>query len=277
MGSAFILHIMEKLKTGQFFGMTTDTIHFRGVTTTDTEYTHDHVDWHFHENAYFTFVLQGKMREINKTESYECPAGTLLFHNWQEPHCNSKPPGFTRGFQIELEPEWFESFETAFAPFRGSVNLKQPALKTVIYNIFKETKMTGAGAYLEVDTLLIELFSLMSGIKYPAENKRPGWTIRLTEILHDDSNDWRLSDLAKALDIHPVHLSRGFPKYFHCSLGEYIRKIRIQHALSLLTDCNLSLTEIAYRCHFADQSHFIRVFKSQHHITPLHYRKLLLG
>lgn len=268
---------MRSLTTGQFFGMTTDTIHFNGVTVTDTEYTHAHVDWHFHENAYFTFILQGKMLEINKQASHECPAGTLLFHNWQEPHCNSKPAGFTRGFHIELKREWFESFGTGLNLVKGSIRLQQPQLKTVVYNIFKEIKVSGAGARLAVDTLLIELFSQMSGYKEAGGKKKPTWVCRLNEILQTDPGDWQLSALAAMLEIHPVYLSRAFPKYFHCSMGDYIKKIRIQRALVLLNDDNLSLTDIAYRCHFADQSHFIRTFKAQHQITPLHYRKLLLG
>jgi len=38
---------MNNLKTGQFYGSTNETIRLKGVTLTDTEYTHEKVDWHF--------------------------------------------------------------------------------------------------------------------------------------------------------------------------------------------------------------------------------------
>jgi transcriptional regulator GlxA family with amidase domain len=86
-----------------------------------------------------------------------------------------------------------------------------------------------------------------------------------------------LRNLSNELNIHPVHLSRGFPKYFRCTFGEYVRKIRVEKSLSLLPNKNLSLTEIAFNCGFADQSHFLRCFKQINGITPSDYRKLLVG
>ncbi len=91
---------METLKTGSFYGQTNQTLHLDFATITDTEYTHDKVDWHYHENAYFTFILDGKVIEGNKKEVYNCTAGSLLFHNWQDPNYNIKPKGYTRGFHI---------------------------------------------------------------------------------------------------------------------------------------------------------------------------------
>ena len=98
---------------------------------------------------------------------------------------------------------------------------------------------------------------------------------RLKEILLGTTTDWTLAELAVALNIHPVHLSREFPKHFYTSLGNYVRLIKIQRAMTLLPDPGVSLTEIAFETGFADQSHFIRSFKTYHGMTPLAYRKLL--
>ncbi len=82
---------MKKLHKGEFYGQTNATVHLEGLTLTDTVYTHDKVDWHYHQNAYFTFILQGNVMEGNKKEIFSCSAGDLLFHNWQDPHYNIKP------------------------------------------------------------------------------------------------------------------------------------------------------------------------------------------
>lgn len=52
---------MEHLQKGTFFGQTNETILLDGITLTDTVYTHSKVDWHYHENAYFTFILEGNV------------------------------------------------------------------------------------------------------------------------------------------------------------------------------------------------------------------------
>ena len=89
---------MKQSQKGEFYGQTNKTINLEGITLTDTVYTHDKVDWHYHENAYFTFILQGNVIEGNKKEIYNCSAGDLLFHNWQEPHYNIKPEGIYKRF-----------------------------------------------------------------------------------------------------------------------------------------------------------------------------------
>lgn len=267
---------MIYLPNGQFYGQTNEIIHLGGLTLTDTEYTHDKVDWHYHENAYFTFILDGKVLEGNKKEVYQCTAGSLLFHNWEDAHYNIKPAGFTRGFHIELEHNWFSKFEIDPNVMQGSISLSDPAVKILMYNLFKETKLDERTRSLAVDSLLVEIFNRMGAIKPDGSKKTPVWVSKIRGILQDlPSEDWTLYGLSQTLGIHPVHLSRDFTKYFHCNLSEYIRSIKIQRSLSLLPDLKHSLTDIAFECGFADQSHFIRSFKALNSINPARYRKLL--
>jgi AraC-like DNA-binding protein len=268
---------MESLKTGEFFGQTNDTSFLDGVTLTDTEYTHEKVDWHYHENAYFTLILEGRITESNKKETYHCPAGTLLFHNWQEAHYNTKPKGFTRGFHVEIEPKWLNALEVDLSVLRGSSNVCNPLIKIQIYNILKEFKVNDETSKISIQSLLIELLCSMSRNEVKQQNKMPQWVDTLKQILHDTlADNWTLNSLAHALNIHPVHLSRDFSKYFATNLGDYIRTIKIQKALSLLTNKNLSLTDIAYDCGFADQSHFTRCFKAVNQLNPSYFRNILL-
>ncbi|NBA84170.1 helix-turn-helix domain-containing protein [Emticicia sp. CRIBPO] len=268
---------MENLKTGQFFGQTNEIIHLDGLTLTDTEYTHSKVDWHYHENAYFTFILEGSVIEGNRKETYHCDAGSLLFHNWQDAHYNIKPDGFTRGFHIELDQNWYRSFDFNADAVQGSVKLVHPQVKILMYNIFRETKLNDTSKQLAINTLLIDIFSRIVNTPSASHRNPPGWVNKLKETLHDSpTEEWSLHALALYLDIHPVHLSRDFTKYFNCNLGEYLRNIKIQRSLAMLSDKELSLTDIALECGFSDQSHFIRCFKASNHINPSHYRKLLL-
>ncbi|HTY57306.1 MAG TPA: AraC family transcriptional regulator, partial [Bacteroidota bacterium] len=105
----------------------------------------------------------------------------------------------------------------------------------------------------------------------------PPWVHRLKEILHDTSGEpLTLQALSTLLGIHPVHISRAFPEYFSCSFGEYLRRLRVERSLRLLSDTSLSLSAIAAECGFADQSHFTRCFKEMNGILPSEYRKHIL-
>ncbi len=267
---------MVHLQTGQFYGLTNETIHLDGITLTDTEYTHDRVDWHFHENAYFTFILEGKLIEGNKKEVYTCSSGSLLFHNCQEAHYNIKPEGFSRGFNIEVDRKWIDSFEIKTDLISGSLIFDHPRMKWLMYNIFKETKFTAETGQPGIDALLLELLTTMSDVKVPTFKKRPQCVGKIKEMLNDETRELTLSEIAMILNIHPVHLSRSFSKYFKCNLGDYLRTIKLQRAISLLPQRDLSLTHIAMSCNFVDQSHFIRSFKAQYQLTPSEFRKLLL-
>jgi AraC-like DNA-binding protein len=267
---------MRCLQTGQFYGITNQTVNLTGLTMTDTEYTGPSVDWHYHENAYFTFLLQGQVLEGNKKEVYHCTAGDLLFHHWQDAHYNRKPDVFTRGFHVEIHPHWFQQYELT-GLVEGSIRFKHPQASLLMYRIVKETKQQPTSANATIDQLLIQLLSITKDNKEKLTGSKPRWVTRLETLLHDhpDSHLWTLTELAREADIHPVHLSRSFQHYFHHSFSDYMQLIKLQKALSLLPHRQQSLTSIAAACGFADQSHFIRHFKTSQKTTPLQYRKLL--
>ena len=258
---------MNKLKTGEFYGTHYQKFAFKNIIITDTEYTHSKVDWHHHENPYFTYLLQGKLFESNKKESYYLEPGSLLFHNWQDAHYNIKPPGFTRGFHIELNEKWFSSYDIHPTDFEGSVNLKNPLIKNLMNKVFVESKINDSFSEISIEIFLIEIFSTIK--KFEKQNsKNPIWIKKLKELLSEDQIDYSLKNLSSILEIHPVHLSREFNRYFGTSLGNYIRLLKLNKAFSLIVSNKLSMTEICYQCGFYDQSHFISNFKRVYNATP---------
>jgi AraC family transcriptional regulator len=266
---------MKELLTGQFYGDTTRTILLDGVTLTDTVYTNDRVDWHYHKNAYFTFILQGKLIEGNRKETYNCSAGSLLFHNWQEPHFNVKPAGFTRGFHIEIDQNFIDSYSINLNKAQGSFRIADPRIILLLYKIFKETKINDSTSPIAVQTLILDTLANLQPEQDLFSKNKPLWVHRIIEVLHESfSQNLSLDELSGTLGIHPVHLSRDFSKHFYCSLGEYVRRLKVHKSLALLADKKYSLTCIAFECGFSDQSHFIRCFKEATGINPSAYRKL---
>ncbi|RSK50185.1 helix-turn-helix transcriptional regulator [Hymenobacter rigui] len=267
---------MHQLSTGQFYGQTNGLLQVGGLTLTDTEYTYEHVDWHYHENAYFTFILAGRVLEGDRKQLQPYAAGSLLFHHWQEAHYNRKPPGYTRGFHIEVPPAWFESVGLASCAVQGSLHVQEPAVKHSIYQIFRETRLHDSTSALAIESLLTTGLQHLARTVEHASRVAPPWVGRIRELLHDAPlTPWTLTELAAEAGIHPAHLSRGFPRYFSCTLGQYVRRLRVQRALALFSDPQQSLLDIALACGFYDQSHFIRCFRAVMHERPARYRQLL--
>jgi AraC-like DNA-binding protein len=258
---------MNKLKKGEFYGTHYQKSAFENIIITDTEYTHDKVDWHYHENPYFTYLLEGKLFESNKKESYYLEQGELLFHNWQDAHYNIKPPEYTRGFHIELNEDWFSKYDIPVTDFEGSINLKNPLIKNLMNKIFIESKIKDSYSNLSIETSLLTIFDALKEKKNKLY-KRPIWVDKLQALLIEEDIDYSLKELSTMLEIHPVHLSREFSRYFGTTLGNYIRFQKLNKAFYLLASNRFSMTEICYKCGFYDQSHFISNFKSVYKTTP---------
>jgi AraC family transcriptional regulator len=108
-----------------------------------------------------------------------------------------------------------------------------------------------------------------------SQSPYPRWIEIVTELVHDKWNEsLTLKDLSEAAGVHPITISKHFPKYFSCTFGEYMRRLKIEKSLYFLKVSSLSLTEIAADCGFSDQSHFIRTFKQLTGFLPNNYKKI---
>lgn len=267
---------MNRLGLGEFKGKTFQTVTFEGITASETEYDYKFIDWHYHENPYFSLTTFGACLDSNKHETFECLTDSLLFHNCQVPHYNRKTDSITRGFQVEISQDWCKKFEVDLEELPKSVIVNNPNVKLNFYNIYKESKLSDNTSNLTIDSLLLSIFQTMQGTESILFSTPPRWVKKIDEILHDNFDQAiTLQELSSELNVHSVHLSRDFPRYFRCNFSEYLRKIRIEKSLNLLRNKQLSLTEISLMCGFADQSHFIRSFKSFHGITPKKFRQII--
>jgi AraC family transcriptional regulator len=73
--------------------------------------------------------------------------------------------------------------------------------------------------------------------------------------------------------VHPVTLARGFRRAYGCSVGAYLRRLRVARAAQRLAETDDALAEIALEAGFADQSHFSNLFRRETGVSPSAFRR----
>ena len=91
----------------------------------------------------------------------------------------------------------------------------------------------------------------------------------------DPTRPWRVSELAKSLDISAGHLHYLFKKIMGMSLKEYLIELRLRHALKLLSSPLPgqlpSIKAVSQACGYSSQHFFCRQFRSHFQMTPRDY------
>lgn len=132
-------------------------------------------------------------------------------------------------------------------------------------------------ARFAVEGLPLELLALKARLRNVPERRAscqpPRWLAEARDLLHDRyAERLRVTDVAGAVGVHPVHLARVFWLHYGTPVGAYLRVLRLTWAAGQLTDSDNGIAQIALQAGFFDQSHFTRVFKRQFGLTPLAYR-----
>ena len=81
-----------------------------------------------------------------------------------------------------------------------------------------------------------------------------------------------VAQMARRANLSPSRFTTVFRQHFGLSPHQYLLRLRIEHAQSLLTTTDLPLREIASACGFADEHHFSKAFKRMARISPGAYR-----
>ena len=95
-----------------------------------------------------------------------------------------------------------------------------------------------------------------------------------------DANSQReidLEDAASEAGISPFHFLRLFSGVLGVTPHQYLVRSRLRHAARLLTDDNISVTDIAYDVGFGDLSNFVRTFHRAAGVSPRKFREASRG
>ncbi|MCF2650265.1 AraC family transcriptional regulator [Niallia circulans] len=89
---------------------------------------------------------------------------------------------------------------------------------------------------------------------------------------HHYSNPIILDDIVEASGLSKYHFSRLFQSIMQTSPMNFLTKIRLNKAIELMKDQNLTIEEIALRVGYSNGNYFTKVFKSIIGMSPGKYR-----
>ncbi len=98
---------------------------------------------------------------------------------------------------------------------------------------------------------------------------------RIVELIAQQFQDSEISvaRIGQEAGVLPTRIPVILKKKFKCTFKQYLNKIRMSEAKRLLKETDRQIADIAYTVGYNNVTHFHRIFKQFHDISPNEYRK----
>lgn len=253
--------------------------------------------WHWHKEIELTILLQGEMNyQINDTV-YHLHTGEGLFCNSNILHtgssCNDSDciyisvtfhPRFLYGYENSiLQTKYINEIVDAPALAGFCLSPAVPWQKVILDELssvwvlsLHPTRSYEMQIHLMLSKIWITLWeNAVFSQPEPAVGVQKNMD-RLKKILTYLQTHYTekitLADIAAEANICQSECCRFFKKHMKESLFEYLLSYRIEKSLPLLTDGQISITEVAEAVGFSSSSYYTKVFRECMGCTPSHYQ-----
>ena len=229
---------------------------------------------HSHKCTNLVCVLRGSFTETIGRHSFECVSQNLLLKPAGESHSNYYHRTGAHCLIIEVQTEKMNYLPKILDEVK---HIQTSENFNLIYRIYRELGIADSVSKMAVEGLTLELLAeITRQTEKMPESLECHWLIEVKDFIHSNFNTQiSLSTAAETVGVHPSHLSRVFRRKYYCSVGDYIRQLRLEYAAEQLAKTDKSLAEIAINAGFYDQSHFTNAFKIYTGATPTEYRTKL--
>jgi AraC family transcriptional regulator len=232
---------------------------------------------HSHENAHVGFILNGGFTETFTRKTLECRPLSVSYIAPGLPHVDDFRHG-VHCLVFEISPLRLTQMRD-IAAFRQPVFVSGGRAAWLTLKMYRESLRSDSASSLTIEGLALEILAELSlVVPRQLEQKSPRWLNQARELLHARLVENVTHDeVAEMVGVHPVYLATVFRRHFGCTIGEYVRRLRIEFAAREIARSERSLCEIALAAGFSDQSHFSKVFRRQTGMTPGCFRATLPG
>ena len=228
------------------------------------------------------FVTEGKGKYVVGDKTFQV----------QKNECFLIRPNEETIYQADKEEPW----EYYFVAFHGTIAEQMvnavdwidgyiirpqnyQSIRSIMRSIYAVKKPELWGEYMVLGHMYMLWANL---IKESAQNKMAEANVGQEKLLNkaidfikkNYERGIRVADIAKEVNMHRVSLYRLFKECLNVSVEKYLQNYRMDKAVFLLQNSDLSVMEICMRVGMSDYPHFCRQFKRHFGFTPSEYRKL---
>lgn len=248
---------------------------------------------HMHSDFELMYVLDGEGSCSTQNHTYSLKPGAIILLNSNEPHdITGLDFGvtllliqFSRGFLQEYYPDFSR---TVFSD--GDVLLSYPIERqTLLQRAVLEAgiEYLSGGQYYELECIsrmsrILRQFLIFLPKEIVAleeQQKRAKVEQRMVRISSYLETNYplqiRLSDLAAEEGITTTHLSHFITEHFGMTFQEYLGNIRFEHAVRIIGNPHLTLSEVSAESGFSELKYMTRMFEKQLGMKPADFREQL--
>src|SRR5262249_18667358 len=221
--------------------------------------------------------LKGDYEEIDARQQRLCRPAMLVFHPAGAAHANKFGKEGGACFNLEFGAAWGERISAvaplldAPATFAGAATAGLAArFRRAFHLMAKVCGLALEGWARDPIVPPVRQRTLPAALQAAP----PLWLKQAEELIRARfAEPLTLNEIAAAINRHPVSLARQFRRYHGCTIGDYIRRLRLENAKRHLTATDESLVMIALACGFSGQSRFCTFFKRATALSPKQYRE----
>ncbi len=150
---------------------------------------------------------------------------------------------------------------------------KDDAIEKILNQLYFSSKDYESREYAMVGYLYL-FFSSLTQKKISLHKPSEEYINKAVQYMEDNyAYPITVSDIAKNTRVERSYLFRLFKSNFNCSISGYLQSLRLEKALQMMSNFNISITQIAVSHGFHDLPHFSKLFKKKYGVFPKEYRK----
>jgi AraC family transcriptional regulator len=264
-----------QILSGQFCGTQLAKRHTAGLHVVESVFLpNETLPWHTHRWPYFTFVLRGGYTEECHSRSFDIAEGDVVLHGAGEAHADRMHGAECCLLNLEFTQPWIDRIAVFGARLDFRVTCNGGEFLQLGKRLHRELWSDERISALCIEGLALELVA--HGTQYKAkEVGPPSWLLTAIDYLRAHfTGSPSLLDVADAAGVHPVHLAREFRRRQGVTVGEYVRKLRVDFVCDELIGSEQPIVDVALKAGFSDHSHMTRVFRQETGLTPSEFRHL---